>query len=160
MLQKPICNILFVYRYIDSHKRMSNSAVDRHDFAGTVGITPIFSPFRASCHLKDRFVPNRSAIFIKAKQKRSIRVNPISDGSPSRIRRVRRISLGITTRPSSSILRTMPVAFKYSASLFSVSYLHFFHARRFYAHLGTAAGIGSRARAAQKRTGPIIMDPA
>ena len=46
MLQKPICNILFVYRYIDSHKRMSNSAVDRHDFAGTVGITPIFSPFR------------------------------------------------------------------------------------------------------------------
>ena len=152
---------------------MSNSAVDRHDFAIRHsdehavfvqiikrGITPIFSPFRASCHLKDRFVPNRSAVFIKAKQKRSIRVNPISDGSPSRIRRVRRISLGITTRPSSSILRTMPVAFKYSASLFSVSNLHFFHARRFYAHLGTAAGIGSRARAAQKRTGPIIMDPA
>lgn len=37
-------------------------------------------------------------------------VHVIIDGSPSRILSVRRISLGITTRPSSSILRTMPVA--------------------------------------------------
>ena len=36
--------------------------------------------------------------------------NTVSCGSPSRIRSVRRISLGITTRPSSSILRTIPVA--------------------------------------------------
>ena len=35
----------------------------------------------------------------------------ISSGSPSRIRRVRRISFGITTRPRSSILLTIPVAF-------------------------------------------------
>ena len=35
----------------------------------------------------------------------------ISKGSPSRIRMVRRISLGITTRPRSSIFLTMPVAF-------------------------------------------------
>ena len=39
-----------------------------------------------------------------------ITVNVVCDGSPSRIRSVRRISLGMTTRPSSSILLTMPVA--------------------------------------------------
>ena len=37
--------------------------------------------------------------------------NVVSDGSPSRIRRVLLISLGMTTRPRSSILRTIPVAF-------------------------------------------------
>ncbi len=37
--------------------------------------------------------------------------NVIRDGSPSRIRIVRRISLGITTRPRSSMRRTIPVAF-------------------------------------------------
>ena len=44
-------------------------------------------------------------------QNRSHGSNVISDGSPSRIRMVRRISLGITTRPRSSMRRTMPVAF-------------------------------------------------
>ena len=38
-------------------------------------------------------------------------VNIISNGSPSRIRMVRRISFGITTRPRSSMRRTIPVAF-------------------------------------------------
>ena len=38
-------------------------------------------------------------------------VSVISNGSPSLILRVLLISLGITTLPSSSILRTMPVAF-------------------------------------------------
>ena len=37
--------------------------------------------------------------------------NMICDGSPSRIRSVRRISLKITTLPKSSILLTIPVAF-------------------------------------------------
>lgn len=37
--------------------------------------------------------------------------NIVNDGSPSRIRIVRRISLGITTRPRSSMRRTIPVAF-------------------------------------------------
>lgn len=46
------------------------------------------------------------------KQNFSHGVNDICDGSPSRIRSVLRISLGMTTRPSSSILRTIPVAFK------------------------------------------------
>ena len=36
--------------------------------------------------------------------------NAVCCGSPSRILSVLRISLGITTRPNSSILRTMPVA--------------------------------------------------
>lgn len=45
------------------------------------------------------------------KQNRSHGSNVICDGSPSRIRIVRRISLGMTTRPRSSILRTIPVAF-------------------------------------------------
>lgn len=43
-------------------------------------------------------------------------VNVISNGSPSRIRIVRRISLGITTRPRSSMRRTIPVAFIYTNS--------------------------------------------
>ena len=38
-------------------------------------------------------------------------VNDINDGSPSRIRRVLRISLGMTILPRSSTRRTMPVAF-------------------------------------------------
>ena len=38
-------------------------------------------------------------------------VNIVNSGSPSRIRMVRRISLGITTRPRSSMRLTIPVAF-------------------------------------------------
>ena len=45
----------------------------------------------------------------------SLSVN-ISSGSPSRMRMVRRISLGITTLPRSSMRRTMPVAFIYHQS--------------------------------------------
>ena len=37
-------------------------------------------------------------------------VNVFSSGSPSRMRRVRRISLGMTIRPRSSTRRTIPVA--------------------------------------------------
>lgn len=44
---------------------------------------------------------------------RTLSANVIYDGSPSRIRIVRRISLGITILPKSSILRTIPVAFIY-----------------------------------------------
>ena len=45
------------------------------------------------------------------KQNRFHRSNIVCDGSPSRMRMVRRISLGITTRPRSSMRRTIPVAF-------------------------------------------------
>ena len=41
----------------------------------------------------------------------------IPGGSPSRMRRVRRISLGITIRPKSSSLLTMTVAFVYLSPL-------------------------------------------
>lgn len=44
-------------------------------------------------------------------QNRSHGSNVICNGSPSRMRMVRRISLGITTRPRSSMRRTIPVAF-------------------------------------------------
>lgn len=47
------------------------------------------------------------------KQNPSHHDHVICDGSPSRIRMVRRISLGMTTRPRSSIRLTMPVAFIY-----------------------------------------------
>ena len=60
---------------------------------------------QSSPHLFDR-----SSI---AKQNLSHRANVICDGSPSRIRMVLRISLGITTRPRSSMRRTIPVAFIY-----------------------------------------------
>ena len=42
--------------------------------------------------------------------------NVFREGSPSRMRIVLRISLGITIRPRSSILRTIPVAFIYHIS--------------------------------------------
>ena len=57
------------------------------------------------------FQPCRLAKSLRAIQNFSHCVNVINDGSPSRIRRVRRISLGMTTRPRSSMRRTMPVAF-------------------------------------------------
>lgn len=51
------------------------------------------------------------------KQYFSHRVNDVCNGSPSRIRSVLRISLGITIRPRSSTRRTMPVAFMLSSPL-------------------------------------------
>lgn len=57
--------------------------------------------------------PCRFAKSSIAKQNCSHRVNVVCDGSPSRIRMVRRISLGITTLPRSSIRLTIPVAFIY-----------------------------------------------
>ena len=47
------------------------------------------------------------------------RANVISNGSPSRILMVRRISLGMTTRPRSSIRLTIPVAFIYQNSFYT-----------------------------------------
>ena len=58
-----------------------------------------------------------------AKQNLSHRANVICDGSPSRIRMVRRISFGMTTRPRSSIRRTIPVAFIYISPLALFSFL-------------------------------------
>ena len=55
-----------------------------------------------------------------AKQNLSHRANVICDGSPSRIRRVRRISFGMTIRPRSSMRLTMPVAFIYCSSTLCV----------------------------------------
>ena len=45
------------------------------------------------------------------KQNFSHRVNDVSNGSPSRMRRVLLISFGMTILPRSSTRRTMPVAF-------------------------------------------------
>ena len=56
-------------------------------------------------------IPTRFSNRNMASQKRSVGVNVICDGSPSRMRIVLLISLGITTRPRSSILLTIPVAF-------------------------------------------------
>lgn len=65
--------------------------------------------------------PRRLAKSNIEKQYFSHGVNDVCNGSPSRIRRVRRISLGITTRPRSSMRRTIPVAF-ISKSPLSVKY--------------------------------------
>ena len=54
------------------------------------------------------------SVAVQSAQKRTDKVfcvHVICGGSPSRIRMVRRISFGITTRPRSSIRRTIPVAF-------------------------------------------------
>lgn len=65
---------------------------------------PTVPPFLPSSH--PARLPNSSM----AAQNRSHGFHVVSNRSPSRIRSVRLISLGMTTRPSSSILRTIPVA--------------------------------------------------
>ena len=55
----------------------------------------------------------RSTTLCIAQQNLSNGVNVVYEGSPSRMRRVRLISLGITIRPRSSTRRTIPVAFIY-----------------------------------------------
>jgi len=55
----------------------------------------------------------RCSSSIRVKQNFSHGDNVVCEGSPSRIRMVRRISFGITTLPRSSILLTIPVAFIY-----------------------------------------------
>ena len=61
-------------------------------------------------------IPIRSPNFRTPSIKISSFVNVISSGSPSRMRMVRRISFGITTRPRSSMRLTIPVAFTVSFS--------------------------------------------
>ena len=61
--------------------------------------------------------PRRLAKSNIEKQYFSHRVNDVCNGSPSRILRVLRISLGMTMRPRSSTLLTMPVAFIISSPL-------------------------------------------
>ena len=51
----------------------------------------------------------------------SLTVNVFSSGSPSLMRRVLLISLGITMRPKSSTRRTMPVAFLFLSSPYFVT---------------------------------------
>lgn len=65
---------------------------------------PSVPPFLPSSH------PARFPSSSMAAQNRSHGFHVVSGRSPSRIRSVRLISLGMTTRPSSSILRTIPVA--------------------------------------------------
>lgn len=67
---------------------------------------------------RPHYHPRRFAKSNILKQNFSLDVNDICDGSPSRILRVRRISFGITTRPRSSILLTIPVAFMIQISPF------------------------------------------
>ena len=53
-------------------------------------------------------------VFVQSSTRRPdkvLTVNVVNGGSPSRIRMVLRISLGMTTRPKSSMRRTIPVAF-------------------------------------------------
>ena len=73
--------------------------------------TPPLETFGPKNHRPHSSAPARSASCSRAFQVRSMGVNVVSRGSPSRIRRVLRISLGMTTRPRSSMRRTMPVAF-------------------------------------------------
>ena len=67
-------------------------------------IAPLMNPHGFALILR-HYVQSSPHLFDRssmAKQNLSHRANVISDGSPSRIRMVLRISLGITTRPRSS----------------------------------------------------------
>ena len=67
------------------------------------------------------FHPFRLAKSSIATQNRSHHVNDVCNGSPSRMRRVLRISLGMTILPKSSTRLTMPVAFIISSPLVRIS---------------------------------------
>lgn len=83
-----------------------------------------FYPFRIHTVWHGFFVtmynyhPLRLAKSNIPKQNFSHGVNVVCDGSPSRMRRVRRISFGMTTRPRSSIRLTIPVAFILASNAF------------------------------------------
>ena len=59
--------------------------------------------------------------FPTAQANLSLAVNDVNSGSPSRMRRVRRISFGMTILPRSSTRRTIPVAFIVFLSLCCIS---------------------------------------
>ena len=75
---------------------------------------------------------------ISAYTNRKTGVNVVCAGSPSRIRIVRRISFGITTRPRSSIRLTIPVAFIYKNSFFAF-YMQCYYLRRITYYSGYSA---------------------
>ena len=90
-------------------------------------ISPLPNPHDRALILR-HYVQSSPHLFDRssmAKQNLSHGDNVVSDGSPSRIRMVRRISLGITTLPRSSILLTIPVAFMY---FFLLLFQYFFSA--------------------------------
>ena len=64
----------------------------------------------------------RSPNFNMPRMNRSLDINVVCEGSPSRILRVLLISLGITILPKSSTLLTMPVAFIVYLSPFTILY--------------------------------------
>lgn len=84
--------------------RPSNCLSTRTFFHPAPFKPPSAPSFPASSH------PARFPRSSMAAQNRSHGFHVVSNRSPSRIRSVRLISLGMTTRPSSSILRTIPVA--------------------------------------------------
>ena len=87
----------------------------RQAFLRFPSIPPLPNPYGHTLILR-HYVQSSPHLFDRssmAKQNFSHGDNVICNGSPSRIRMVRRISLGMTTRPRSSIRLTMPVAFIY-----------------------------------------------
>ena len=88
-----------------------------------MSLGPDYTWRAAALQTSHRFIDSLSAgayqpqRFPSAHMAEQNRLHVICDGSPSRILSVRLISLGITTRPSSSILRTIPVARMFPASL-------------------------------------------
>lgn len=88
-----------VCAYFFGSFRYSWSGIFREDFS------VIFSQFNPILFDKSNI----------AKINRLSTVNDVSVGSPSRILIVRRISFGMTTLPSSSMRRTIPVAFIYNS---------------------------------------------
>ena len=91
-----------------SHIQFSGSAQPARKSIHTDKVV-LFTTFRHYVPFQ-RFLFDRSSI---AKLKICHGVNVVCDGSPSRMRRVLLISLGMTIRPRSSTRRTMPVAFIY-----------------------------------------------
>lgn len=98
------------------HRANSANPLEYNGFALFMPSVPLLPNPHGRPPILRHYVQSSPHLFDRssmAKQNLSHRANVICDGSPSRIRMVRRISLGITTRPRSSMRRTIPVAFIY-----------------------------------------------
>ena len=113
---QDICRII--------HKNVATNSQRRFDWICTIPQRRTYWLVRTQCGKYAVFLHSSPILLdksIRAYKNRAMGVNVVSVGSPSRIRIVRRISFGITTRPRSSIRLTIPVAFMFRTSFLAAA---------------------------------------
>jgi len=112
MKYKRFAKIVWIWNYCHNH-----SILNKQTSIVKIANGTMFQNINRNNGVKYHSVIILCARLCIAQRNPSIGVNVVSKGSPSRMRMVRRISLGITTRPRLSMRRTIPVAFIYESLL-------------------------------------------